>query len=180
MNKKTLVHYQAELWPAVCAAQGWDPRDAEARRDARAHVWEAIGEEDRGDAMPWDAASTTALFTYLRHLADPNHLGKSQEWDDCRANYRAFNKSRVADHWQRRAYGSTKGGGKLIRNRFAGRPTAASKPFTIDGDPLAEREASQRLMTMRCRARAKAKSTPEVSTLVAAGHKPLEDDLIPF
>jgi hypothetical protein len=150
MNKNQLITYQAELWPAVCAAQGWDLADKEQRRATRAHVWEAIGEEERGDAVPHDEAAITALFTYLRHLAEPNNITLAMAWDDCRANYRAYNKTRQADHWQRRAYGRT-GGKKLWRNRFAGRRKGQQQP----DDALTEEEADQRLMTMRARAKAK-------------------------
>jgi hypothetical protein len=144
MNESQRIHYQAELWPAVCAAQGWDARDKELRRHKRAECWDAIGVPEMDDSMPWDNASTTALFTLLRHLANPNNINLVMAWDDCRANYKAFNAAKWADFHQRRAFGQN-GGQRVVRNRFAGRDKGVQQP----DEPLTEKEAGDRLMTMR-------------------------------
>lgn len=176
MNRAQLIRYQAELWPAACAGQGWDVRDETLRRDVRRDCLEAIGvSASRADDIHClDSAEITALFVFLDHLANPNHIGKLQTWTDCQADFRAFNVSRQADYWQRR--GGFKGRGKLVRNRFARRDTAVPKPF--QDDALDAKEAEDRLMTMRARTRRKEGrvGVPPATGAVPAPHQP---DLIP-
>lgn len=179
MNRTTLIHYQATLWPAVCAAQKWSPKDEVRRRDARAVCWESIGLVGKGEGMPGDDAETTALFTYLRHLADPNNITRDMEWDKCRADYVAYNTSRRADWWETRGFGP-KGSRRLRQNRFDNRRSAQG---TAIEDPLPRDEANQRLWKMRQKTRSREKrglgreGCPQPSE---ATEPTIPDDLIPF
>lgn len=161
MNKAQRIRYQVELWPAACQGQGWSASDDARRRDLRQYCWDAIGLGNQGERMPADQAEVTALFTLLVYLAEPDNITLSQQWDDCKANYKAFNLSRQADHWQRKAYGES-GGHRLARDRFAGRKKAHQPAFA--DNPLDEEGAKNRLMTMRARARSKERKTQPATT----------------
>ncbi len=136
------VQYQVELWPAACEAQGWNPKDEFCRRDNRSACWAAIGRPDKCEEMPLNHDETTALFTYLRHLADPNNINRSMAWDNCKADYVAFNKSKQSDHWQ-----ALSGRRSLF---YRGRQTAAGNPLD---DPLDRKASHHRLIRMRASVR---------------------------
>lgn len=134
------VRFQADFWPAVCAAQGWDPRDEIRRRDLRARCWEEIGIPERGDAMPANDAEATALFTLCRHLAEPDNINLALRWDQCRPDFRAFNKARQADFLA-----------PPTRRIYRGRQSAAGSPLD---DPITNKEATHRLIRARTARRA--------------------------
>jgi len=162
MNRPTLIHYQATLWPAVCKAQNWPPNDSCRRRKIRADCWQNIGITNKADSMPANDAETTALFTLLRLLAEPDNISRAIEWDKCRADYLTYNTCRQADWWEAVAYGPN-GSPRLRHARFSGRTSASGDPLE---PPLSTHEAKQRLLTMRTRAkqRKRARSaTPEPS-----------------
>ncbi len=149
------VKFQTELWPAVAQARGYQLRDEVTRRDLRAQCWEQVGVPHLGESMPTTDAEFTALATYCRHLADPENITLSMAWDNCRADYIAFNKSRQADHHQSHS-------SHYSRRSYRDRPTAASNPLD---KPLTRKEATHRLIKMRASAK--------------ANHEPA-DDLCPF
>lgn len=157
MNPRSRITYHAELWPAACKAQRWNFRDQEKRR---AVVLECM-RQVRGPAITtssprWGPDETTALFTYLRHLADQASLDKSAAWVECKRDYRTFNRARNADWHERETYGA-EGSRKLQRNRFAKRKTAAGDPL----DSLDKEDVRKRHITMAERHRkAKKKATP--------------------
>lgn len=161
------VQFQADLWPKVAKAQRWNPRDETRRRDLRARCWAEIGRPDKGEDMPANDAEATALFTLCRHLADPDNITRSMEWDNCKADYRAFNTARQADYWERRGYGP-RGSRSLRHRRFAGRLTAQG--YATE-DPLDRNAANQRLWKMRqCTRRRESKHR----------HATPDHDLCPF
>lgn len=148
MSPSQRVRFFTKLWPAACEAQGWNLRDETLRRDITAQCMDAIGCPGIESTTELKQAQITALFTFLAHLADPLHLGKSQQWTDCRADYVAFNLSRQADYWQHVAYGT--GGHRITRGRFGRRRKAEQPAFTAD--PLTREEAEKRRLTMKSRA----------------------------
>jgi hypothetical protein len=154
MNARTRTAYFA-LWTRVCHVQGWERMGRaeleERRRSLTAEVMQQVGAAPTESTTRLGSAEITALFTCLQHLADPDNLTKAKLWTDCQADYIAFNKSRQADWHERRAY--PRGGGKLDRQRFAGRDAAVQDDFSR---PLTRAEAEQRLMTTRARANARA------------------------
>ena len=176
MNKPTRIAYHARHWPAACEAQGWDPRDQDKRRDVCLECMVLVG----GPAITtshakWGNAETSALFLRLQHLADPDNITLSMEWDNCQAGYVAYNMSKQADHYQVRTYGHH-GAGRLGRQRFAGRKTAKGYPAE---DPLTREEAQVRLTTMR--SRATRKFTLHENPKSPSSHKSHPDpDLCPF
>lgn len=176
MNKSQLFLYQTELWPAASAAQGWDARDKHLRRDIRRDCFEFIGvAASLADAVSaYNNAQVTALFTFLDHLAHPDHIGKMQTWEDCKADYEAFNASKQADYWQRR--GGTGQQGKWVKNRFAKRRTAVAKPFT--DEPLTAHEAKCRRLTMK-RQCLKNEATQKAAEPVNTPSRATQTDLIP-
>ena len=140
------VRYHATEWPAACEGQGWDYRDQDKRRDVCLLCMELVDGPAVTSSDPrFGDAETTALFTYLRSLADPNNITLSMEWDKCRADYVAYNLSRQADYWERRGFGP-RGSQRLRENRFAGRRTAKGGALE---DPLPYHEAEQRRNKMR-------------------------------
>lgn len=154
MKPAARTYYHSTLWPAVCAAQGWDRKDQDLRRSVTLDAMRAVGAPEITSSDPaWKDAHSTALFTYLRHLAEPDNLSLLQRWTDCQAGYEAFNMSRQADHFQQIAYGRTLGE-RITGRRFFGRRKAEQPAMDPDA-PLTKKEAADRLMTMRARARKK-------------------------
>lgn len=150
--------YHAILWPRVCKVQKWNSKDDALRRQVVAcclafiHPSDPeIAAQDEISSSNLDDAHTTALFCYLTLLADPYNITKIQRWEDCKRDYLAFHKSKVADYWQERAYG--RDGRRIIRQRFDQRPKAEGEVFGEDA--LTRDEAEQRLQTFRSRARSK-------------------------
>lgn len=65
MNKAQRVRYHADLWPAACKTQRWNPRDKDLRQSITYQVTGKLSSEDL------DEDEITMLFDELRHLADP-------------------------------------------------------------------------------------------------------------
>lgn len=76
MNQKQRMHYFTKLWPAACAAQGWDKLNI-AQREAkrRAVTLQATGKESTTGLKQWDI---TRLFDHLKFLADDSNLNKAK------------------------------------------------------------------------------------------------------
>ncbi len=154
MKKPARIAYHKTLWPAVCAARSLDPKDDTLRRDVVMCCLDLAGVVPMTTSDPrWKDAHTTLLFTYLRHLAEPNNIELVQRWSDCQADYLAFHNSRLADWWQDRAYGQD-GGRQLTRRRFQNRDRAHQHAFAPE-PTLTRKQATDRLHTMRTRARRK-------------------------
>jgi hypothetical protein len=152
MTKHARIKYHRDLWPAVCAKQGWAPNDTARRQSVVLDAMFLV----RGPAVTtsddkFRDAETTALFVYLQHLADPDNITLKLRWDQCQGDYRAFNQARQADYWQKVAYGP-RGGGRWARHRFAGKRTAQGDPAEDAPDA---KTTSERLTTMRARAQGK-------------------------
>jgi hypothetical protein len=141
VNKSQRTRYHAELWPAVCSSQGWDPRD-EARRHSVTEY--ATGQESTKDLTQ---AQITALFVFLDHLADPSDAGKAHQWETCKADPDKFNRLRQAEYWRRRARYTTTG--KLNHDRFG-----VVFNEQLDASLLDDHQVDQMLMTNRQRAQA--------------------------
>jgi hypothetical protein len=154
MNKSQRITYHTRLWPAAAKAQGFTASDANIRRAVTARIMRAIGSPATTTSDPrFGQPETTALFTALRHLGEPDSLTLRQRWLDCQADFVAFHQAKQADYWQDRAYGKT-GGTKITRQRFGGRKRAQADDPIVH-DPISREEAAARLQTMRARARAK-------------------------
>jgi hypothetical protein len=68
MNGRQRARYHSQLWPAACAAQGWNPRDQEKRREV---TLQATG---TASSTGLSELQITRLFDFLKHLAHPNSL----------------------------------------------------------------------------------------------------------
>ncbi|HYF52628.1 MAG TPA: hypothetical protein VEA41_00025 [Salinarimonas sp.] len=133
----------------------WRPGDELRRRDVVLFVMKEVrGLQITTSHPDWGRDETTALFCYLDHVAHPDDLQKAAAWLNCVEDYRAYNRARQADWYQRKAYG--RGGRKLVNNRFAGAATAQGEPLE-KFDPAA---IQKRFVTYASRARAKAKKQP--------------------
>ncbi len=71
MNASQRSTYFGRLWPEACAAQKWNPKDEERRRDVT-HA--ATGKESTSKLTE---AQITLLFNKLKWLADPNNFEKA-------------------------------------------------------------------------------------------------------
>lgn len=160
MTPAARIRYHSTEWPAACEAQGWDVKDAKKRRNVVLDCMFLVNGPCATTSEPaFRSAETTALFCYLRHLADTDNITLRLRWEQCMADYVAFNTARQADYWQTVAYGDTRGN-RLIRRRFDGARSAAGYAAEDGPNPTAARH---RLMTMRERARKTprtSKSTP--------------------
>jgi len=151
MTTPARVRYHTTEWPAACHAQGWLPSDKERRQNVALDCMFLIHGPACTTSDPrFRAAETTALFCYLRHLADPDNITLKLRWNQCQANYTAFNDARQADYWQQIAYGDRPT--RLTRDRFGNARLAAGYPAEVAPDPS---ETRQRLLTMRARAHSK-------------------------
>ncbi len=152
MTANARIRYHTTEWPAACSAQGWSPNDNARRRNVCLDAMFLVkGPPVTTSHEKFGSAETTALFVYLRHLADPDNITLKLRWDQCMADYIAFNEARQADYWQNKAFGS-RGGGRWIRQRFARKQTAQGDAAE---DAPAHKETHDRLMTMRARAQGK-------------------------
>lgn len=65
MTPRQRSTYFGTLWPAACAAQGWDTKDEDRRRDV---TMEATG---KASTSRLSEAQITLLFNHLKQLANP-------------------------------------------------------------------------------------------------------------
>lgn len=142
MTKSQRAAYFRDLWPAAARRQGWNVRD-----DCKRHeiTLLATGSES---TTTLTQHQITALFLYLRFLADPDDAALAREWAICRENPEKYNHLRQAEHWRRKA--GYRHGNRLDRHRFGVHFDAE-----VDAAIMTEDEVNQYLMTQRARARAR-------------------------
>lgn len=137
------------LWTAACAAQGWNPRDNDRRRENTLYCMREIGAGEIGSITALDHHQITALFTFLRFLAGGGARETTLLWERCKEDYVAFNQLRQAEHFRRAAGYDKKG--KLNRDRFGmSFPEQEIAEHTLSSD-----EVRQYLITNANRARSK-------------------------
>lgn len=153
MNAAARRTYFTQVWPPAAAALGVKRSDEAARRAVTREAMRLVGGPATASTRELGPDEITALFTYCRWLARPDDLRALSAWTDCQEDYRAFNRALQGDHYRARA-GYAKGG-RIDRDRFAGRPQAG----LYEAARMSREEAEQYLMTMRARAKAKAKAT---------------------
>lgn len=150
MTKAARIRYHRDEWPVACEKQGWSPNDTARRHNVILDAMFLVrGPDVTTSHEKFGDAETTALFTYLRHLADPDNITLKLRWDQCMADYVTFNKARQADYWQRQAYGSR---GNRWARRFGNKRTAQGDAAEDAPDA---KETRERLTTMRARAQGK-------------------------
>ena len=71
MTKPQRAHFFGHLWPAACQAQGWEVKDETTRHAVCLRV---TGQESMSGL---NQRQLTALFTEVRHLADPLDFDKA-------------------------------------------------------------------------------------------------------
>jgi len=81
--------YFATLWPAACKAQGWNPKDAERRRD----VTHAATGKASTSGLTED--QITLLFIKLKWLADPTNFDLAMADADPQAALKANKRVQV-------------------------------------------------------------------------------------
>lgn len=148
MTPKTRVFFFAEIWPAVCARQGWKESDRAKRHEVVATCMRCVRGPQVESITDLGPDEVTAFFCYCEFLATES-LEASQRWLDCQQDYHAFNRARQADWHERSVYGSRKN--KLDRQRFGGAASAVGEPQETF-NPEAIR---QRHLTMASRHQAK-------------------------
>lgn len=152
MTQKQRRYYHSSLWPRVCAAQGWDPRDDSRRRSCTEY---ATGQES---SATLDQHGITALFAYLGHLAgDP--VATDRWLAVSRSGARAVNLQLQGEH--HRAAAGIADGGHLDLRRFR-KLGSSARP------DMSEPEAEQYLMTMRRARRSRAAMRRPAASVAAA------------
>ncbi len=153
MKPAARIAYHKNLWPPRARPRARTRRTT--RSAARSSCAASISPESPHDHQrpALEGRPHTLLFTYLRHLAEPNNIELVQRWSDCKADFLAFHTSQLADWWQDHAYGQN-GGRQLTRRRFQNRDRAHQHAFAPE-PTLSRKEATDRLHTMRTRARRK-------------------------
>jgi len=71
MTKAQRSHFFGQLWPAACQAQGWQVKDETTRHAVCERV---TGQSSMSNL---NQRQLTALFTEVRHLADPLDFDKA-------------------------------------------------------------------------------------------------------
>jgi len=155
MNPSQRRIYFTQLWPAAASKLGCKRSDNEARHAATREAMRAVKGPATDSIRDLGAAEVTALFAYLRHLANPDNLRTLSAWMSCQEDYKAFNQTRQADWW--RAKAGYKPRGRLERDRFGNRPHDG----LFDEARMSPEESRQYLMTMRARAKAKTAAREE-------------------
>ncbi|MBI5689292.1 MAG: hypothetical protein HZC55_04285 [Verrucomicrobia bacterium] len=152
--------YFGQLWPEACLANEWLVKDEERRRAVTAECMRLVRGPDTDSTSALGPDEVTALFTYLRHLADPSSLDKSARWVTCQEDYRTFNRARQADYHERALYGGKKN--RLDRDRFGGATSAAGGPLeSLDAD-----EVRKRHLTMASRHQKKQRVDRKVAAMI--------------
>ena len=138
MTPAARSHYFIELWPAAALANEWDVKDDARRRRVTLDCMKAVKGPETDSVSKMGEDEITALFTYLRHLADPASLDKSARWVTCQEDYKTFARAKQADWHERALYG--KGKNKLNQNRFKGETSASGGPLdTLDAEEVRKR-----------------------------------------
>lgn len=156
MTPKTRVFFFAEIWPAVCAKQGWSKSDNAKRHEVVAtclRLVRAAAVESMSDLGPDEV---TAFFCYCEFLATET-LEAAENWDECMRDYKTYNRARQADWHERSLYGGRKN--KLDRQRFGGAASAVLPP----AESLDPEEVRKRHLTMASRHQAKQRKDANVA-----------------
>lgn len=163
MTPAERVTYFRDFWPAACVASGWKKSDDARRRQVALACMSAVGGPSVTTSDPaFGRDEVTALFCYLDFLAHPGDFDRSARWADCQEDYRAYNRAKQADWYERKAYGP-KGAGKLARDRFAGARSARGDALD-HFDPVA---INKRFVTMASRAQKKERAMRHAAPAVA-------------
>lgn len=150
MNTSQRRIYFTQLWPAAAEQLGCKRSDNDARQAVTREAMRLVKGPHTNSIKDLGAAEVTALFTYLRHLGRPDDLRTLSAWMSCQEDYLKFNQVRQGSWWRDQA--GYRRRGRCERDRFGNRPTDG----LFDEDRMSTEEASQYLMTMRARAKAKA------------------------
>lgn len=183
MNAKERSLYFSDLWPAACLAHEWGVKDEGRRRRVTRECMDLIGGPDTDSTSKLGPDEVTALFTYLRHLADPASLEKSARWVTCQDDYHTFNRARQADWHESKAYGGAKT--KLARQRFGGETSAAGDALAdLDPEKVAKRHLTMAVRHRRKvrldRAKAAAEPLLTQTTAPTAAVAHVETEALPF
>lgn len=171
MNTSQRAHYFGRLWPAACQAKGWSAKDESRRRATTLACMAAIRSAPIESTSKLDEDRITALFCYLRHLANPDSLDMSARWATCQEDYRAFARSKQSDWHERELYGEGKN--KLDRNRFAGETSAAGGPLeSLDADKVRKRHMTFASRHQRKLRQEAAKAREQAAGVDLATHAP--------
>lgn len=157
MTPKTRVFFFAEVWPQVCASQGWPENDRAKRHEVVATCMRLVRGPQVESLNDLGPDEVTALFCYCEFLATGT-LEASQRWVDCQRDYHAYNRARQADWHEHAMYGTNKN--KLDRQRFAGASSAVGEPQE-EFDP---QEIRKRHLTMASRHQAKQRRDARTTT----------------
>ena len=176
MTPKQRVLLFRSFWPAACKAQHWGTGDDTKRHEVIATCMLEIRGPQTGSTSDLGPDEVTALFCYLTFLAEET-LEASENWDECKRDYRTYNRARQADWHERSMYGTR--ANKLDRHRFGGATTAVVDPAE-SLDPEAVRK---RHLTMASRHQAKMRKDSKTATAevvdrehVMAGEIPVGED----
>lgn len=150
MNAAQRRIYFTQLWPAAARQLGCARSDEAARQAATAEAMRLVNGPRTSSTRSLGPAEVTALFTYLRHLGNPDDLRTLSAWMSCQEDYQKFNAVRQGSWWRDKA--GYRSRGRCERDRFGNRPSDG----LFDEDRMSAEEAAQYLMTMRARAQAKA------------------------
>ena len=152
MNDAARSRYFGHYWPVAAVGKGWRVKDEIRRRHTTGECMRLIRAPISESTTDLGPDEVTALFIYLDHLGHPADLLKAAAWVDVQTDYKAYNRARQADWYERKTYGH-KGSGKLRKNRFGGQKKAAGEPL----EPFDPAAINKRFMTMKNRYRTKQK-----------------------
>jgi hypothetical protein len=163
MTKSQRAHYLLELWPAACAANGWDKRDDVRRRAEVARCFAMLGRADVvSSTQVTEDWQITALFVYLTHRAAPSDLVKAETWVEVMKDPIAYNLAKQADWFAKKAGYQPES--RIYRDRFAGRVTA--EPTGLASSPT-RKQSLDRLRTMENRSRMHARKAQAAAAALA-------------
>ena len=166
MNAAQRKIYFGTLWPAVCAANGWDRNDNARRKASLNECMRLIRAPQVESSSDLGPDAVTALFCYLKFLAHQGDLEQSARWLDCQEDYKAFNRARQADWHEVSTYGRSPN--KLDKQRFHGATNAQGEALE-EFDP---EEIRRRHLTMATRHQSKMKKEAvQAQARQAAGEK---------
>lgn len=152
MSPEARSRYFGHYWPVACNAKRWRVKDEVRRRHTTGECMRLIRAPITESTTDLGPDEITALFIYLDHLGHPSDLLKAAAWVDVQTDYKAFNRARQADWYEKKTYGRA-GSKRLRRQRFAGQQQAAGEPL----EPFNPAAINQRFLTMKSRYRTKAK-----------------------
>ncbi|HLP07688.1 MAG TPA: hypothetical protein VK178_05950 [Opitutaceae bacterium] len=169
MTAKTRVFFFAEIWPAVCARQGWKESDRAKRHEVVATCMRCVRGPQVESITDLGPDEVTALFCYCEFLATET-LEAAENWDECMRDYHTYNRARQADWHERSMYGTRKN--KLDRQRFGGAASAVLPP----AESLDPEEVRKRHLTMATRHQTKMRKDAKTTTAEVADREHVMPD----